>query len=80
MALEKTFDTGTAEARIYAAWEQAGCFKAGANDNEMIKQAKNLLDSNFTSSLNAKEYLEKLAGNLDGNASKRIVTFLLENC
>jgi len=31
MALEKTFDTGTAEARIYAAWEQAGCFKAGAN-------------------------------------------------
>lgn len=31
MALEKTFDTGTAEARIYAAWEQAECFKAGAN-------------------------------------------------
>ena len=31
MALEKTFDTGTAEARIYDAWEQAGCFKAGAN-------------------------------------------------
>jgi valyl-tRNA synthetase len=31
MALEKTFDTGTAEARIYGAWEQAGCFKAGAN-------------------------------------------------
>ena len=31
MALEKTFDTGTAEARIYAAWERAGCFKAGAN-------------------------------------------------
>ena len=31
MALEKTFDTNTAEARIYAAWEQAGCFKAGAN-------------------------------------------------
>jgi hypothetical protein len=48
--------------------------------NEMIVQAKNLLDSNFTSSNNAKEYLEKLAGILDGNASKRIVTFLLENC
>ena len=31
MALEKTFDTNTAEARIYAAWEQAECFKAGAN-------------------------------------------------
>jgi len=48
--------------------------------SEMIVQAKNLLDSNFTSSNNAKEYLEKLAGILDGNASKRIVTFLLENC
>ena len=31
MALEKTFDTGKAEARLYAAGEQAGCFKAGAN-------------------------------------------------
>ena len=31
MALEKTFDTNTTEARIYAAWEQAECFKAGAN-------------------------------------------------
>ena len=48
--------------------------------NEMIVQAKNLLDSNFTSSNNAKEYIQKLAGVLDGNASKRIVTFLLENC
>ena len=46
----------------------------------MIVKAKNLSDSNFTSSNNAKEYLEKLAGILDGNASKRIVTFLLENC
>ena len=46
----------------------------------MIKEAKNLLDSNFTLSNQANEYLKKLAGTLDGNASKRIVTFLLENC
>lgn len=48
--------------------------------NEMIVQAKNLLDSNFTSSNNAKKYLEKLAGVVDGKASKRIVTFLKKNC
>ena len=48
--------------------------------NEMIIKANNILDSSFTSSNNAKEYIEKLAGILDGNSSKRIVTFLLENC
>ena len=48
--------------------------------DDMIVQAKNLIDSNYTSSKTAKEYLEKLAGILDGNASKRIVTFLSENC
>ena len=31
MALEKNFDSNEAEARLYAAWEQAGAFKAGAN-------------------------------------------------
>ncbi|MBN9887328.1 valine--tRNA ligase [Salipiger abyssi] len=31
MAMEKTFDAGQAEARIYEAWEKAGAFKAGAN-------------------------------------------------
>ncbi|MEM7471268.1 MAG: valine--tRNA ligase [Pseudomonadota bacterium] len=31
MALEKTFDASEAEARLSAAWERAGCFKAGAN-------------------------------------------------
>lgn len=31
MAMEKTFDATEAEARIYAAWEEAGAFKAGAN-------------------------------------------------
>ncbi len=31
MALEKNFDASEAEARLYAAWEKAGAFKAGAN-------------------------------------------------
>ncbi len=31
MAMEKTFDSHEAEARLYQAWEEAGCFKAGAN-------------------------------------------------
>ncbi|WP_300031836.1 valine--tRNA ligase [uncultured Roseobacter sp.] len=31
MALDKTFDAQQAEARLYAAWEKAGAFRAGAN-------------------------------------------------
>ncbi len=31
MAMEKNFDAGSAETRLYDAWEKAGCFKAGAN-------------------------------------------------
>ena len=31
MPMEKTFDAASAEPRLYAAWEQAGAFKAGAN-------------------------------------------------
>ncbi|MFD0858659.1 valine--tRNA ligase [Roseovarius aquimarinus] len=31
MAMDKTFDAATAEARIYEAWERAGAFEAGAN-------------------------------------------------
>ncbi len=31
MAMEKTFDAGAAEARIYAKWEEAKAFAAGAN-------------------------------------------------
>ncbi|MFN7597260.1 MAG: valine--tRNA ligase, partial [Cereibacter sp.] len=31
MPMEKTFNATEAEARIYAAWEQAGAFRAGAN-------------------------------------------------
>ena len=31
MALDKNFDANEAEARLYAAWEKAGAFRAGAN-------------------------------------------------
>ncbi|NSX54952.1 valine--tRNA ligase [Parasulfitobacter algicola] len=31
MPMEKTFNATEAEARLYKAWEEAGCFKAGAN-------------------------------------------------
>ena len=31
MALDKTFNAQDAEARLYAAWEEASCFAAGAN-------------------------------------------------
>ncbi|MES2969644.1 MAG: class I tRNA ligase family protein, partial [Pseudomonadota bacterium] len=31
MPMEKTFNPTEAEARLYAAWEQAGAFRAGAN-------------------------------------------------
>jgi len=31
MAMNKTFDAAEAEPRLYAKWEQAGHFKAGAN-------------------------------------------------
>ena len=44
-----------------------------SNTNEILKNANKLPE-------NAKIYLERLAGKLDGKASKRIVTYLLENC
>ena len=31
MAMEKTFNAAEAENRLFTAWEEAGCFKAGAN-------------------------------------------------
>ena len=31
MAITKTYDAAEAEPRLWAAWEQAGAFKAGAN-------------------------------------------------
>tara|TARA_Y100000768_G_scaffold363471_1_gene323139 strand:- start:302 stop:1381 length:1080 start_codon:yes stop_codon:yes gene_type:complete len=69
------------KARMDQDYDDYGQIAKPANSyNEMISQAKNLLDSNFIPSSNAKKYLEKLAGIFDGNASKRIVTFLSENC
>ncbi len=29
--MDKTFDAAEAEGRIYARWEEQGCFRAGAN-------------------------------------------------
>ena len=69
------------KARMDKDYNDYGQIARPANSyNEMIEQSKNLLDSNFTLSNHANEYLKKLAGTLDGNASKRIVTFLSENC
>ncbi len=34
MAMEKTFDSHEAEARLYKAWEDTGAFKAGANSSK----------------------------------------------
>ena len=31
MAMNRTFDAAEAEDRLYRAWDEAGCFKAGAN-------------------------------------------------
>ena len=31
MAMEKSFNAAEAESRLYQAWEEAGCFTAGAN-------------------------------------------------
>ena len=31
MALDKTFNAADAEERLYAAWDRAGAFAAGAN-------------------------------------------------
>ena len=31
MAMEKTFNAAEAESRLFSAWEEAGCFTAGAN-------------------------------------------------
>ncbi|MGR3290942.1 MAG: valine--tRNA ligase, partial [Paracoccaceae bacterium] len=37
MAMDKTFDAAEAEARPYAAWEDAGAFRAGAGPAESVK-------------------------------------------
>ena len=48
--------------------------------NKMISNTNDLLENAKKLPENAKIYLERLAGKLDGKASKRIVTYLLENC
>lgn len=48
--------------------------------NKMVSNAEELLNNEMNLPINAKKYLERLAGKLDGKASKRIVTYLLENC
>ena len=47
---------------------------------KMLLNAKKLINNESKIPGNAKVYLERLAGKLDGKASKRIVTYLLENC
>ena len=69
------------KARMDKDYNDYGQIAETANSyDEMIDQAKTILNSDFKVSDKAKKYLEKLAGVLDGNASKRIVTFLSENC
>ncbi len=51
MALEKTFDSNEAEARIYDAWEQAGAFKAGANASRAETFSVMIPPPNVTGSL-----------------------------
>ena len=47
--------------------------------NDMIDLVKILINENHFLSDESKNYLDKLAGNLDGKASERIVTFLSKN-
>lgn len=47
---------------------------------KMLSNANTILEEKGELTENAKIYLERLAGKLDGKASKRIVTYLLENC
>ena len=64
------------KARMDKDYDDYGQIAEPANSyNEMIVQAKNLLDSNFTSSNNAKEYLEKLAGILTEMPVKELSLF-----
>ena len=51
MALEKTFDSNEAEARLYRAWEQAGAFKAGANASRQETFSIMIPPPNVTGSL-----------------------------
>ncbi|WP_432255784.1 valine--tRNA ligase [Limimaricola sp. AA108-03] len=51
MAMEKTFDAAEAEARLYAAWEQAGAFRAGAGARRSETFSMMIPPPNVTGSL-----------------------------
>ena len=51
MALDKNFDAAQAEARLYAAWEESGAFKAGANASRKETFAVMIPPPNVTGSL-----------------------------
>ncbi|MFT7596312.1 MAG: valyl-tRNA synthetase [Paracoccaceae bacterium] len=51
MAMEKTFNTGEAEDRLYKAWEAAGCFTAGANASRPETYSIMIPPPNVTGSL-----------------------------
>ena len=51
MALDKNFDAAEAEARLYAAWEDAGAFKAGANASRSETFSVMIPPPNVTGSL-----------------------------
>ena len=51
MALEKTFNAAEAESRLYQAWEEAGCFKAGANASRAETYCVMIPPPNVTGSL-----------------------------
>ncbi|TDE41159.1 valine--tRNA ligase [Antarcticimicrobium sediminis] len=51
MAMEKTFNAAEAEDRLYRAWEQAGCFTAGANASRAETYCIMIPPPNVTGSL-----------------------------
>ncbi|MBJ6371395.1 valine--tRNA ligase [Sedimentitalea arenosa] len=51
MAMDKTFDAARAEARLYEAWEKAGCFRAGANASRAGTYCVMIPPPNVTGSL-----------------------------
>ncbi len=51
MAMDKTFDAAEAEARLYAAWEQAGAFRAGAGARRSETFSMMIPPPNVTGSL-----------------------------
>jgi hypothetical protein len=46
---------------------------------EMLEKTNELLTNDFTLSQKNQNYIKKFSGTIDGNASKRIVTYLIKN-